>query len=318
MVPLSHALSNILALIHPRSALSAQLLTGGDWAMLFPAYQGVKFTAIVGGACWLRVEGDNDAHRLHPGDCYLLTDGRPYRLGSDLALDAADAREVFAQGGNSVCHGAARTLCAIGGRFDFDPSHADLLIAQLPPVVLIPAQSHHAAPIQWLLDQLARELDGGEAGSALMSGHLAHMLLLHALRQHLGAQQGQNLGWLGTLGDPKVGAAMALMHGEPAGDWTLAKLATQVGMSRTVFTQRFKALVGRSPMDYLLHWRMRLAAHALGAGSDPVASIAYTLGYQSDSAFNHAFKRVMRCTPKQYRLQAQDGPPDAHQARVEK
>jgi len=296
-------LSDVLARVKPQSGVSAQLLTGGDWAMAFTGYDGIKFTAIQRGHCWLQVDGDEATYRLGPGDGYLLTDGRPYRLASDLALPPADAQQVFADAENGCARYNDRDeLSAIGGRFSFDPSQADLLIEQLPCVIHIPATSRHAATLPWLLEQLAGELRGAEAGANLMADHLAHMLLLHALRHYLQDIGPVVPGWLNGLTDPRIGSALTRLHRHPAHPWTVAELAGASGMSRTVFSQRFKTLIGRPPMDYLLHWRMRLAAESLRMGHDSVASIGYALGYESDSAFNHAFKRVMGVSPRGFRV----------------
>jgi AraC-like DNA-binding protein len=90
------------------------------------------------------------------------------------------------------------------------------------------------------------------------------------------------------------------MHAEPAHRWTLQELAQHAGMSRTTFALRFKDTVGASPMDYLAQWRMLRAGDRLVNSGDPVSVIARSLGYESESAFSTAFKRVMGCSPRQY------------------
>jgi AraC-like DNA-binding protein len=90
------------------------------------------------------------------------------------------------------------------------------------------------------------------------------------------------------------------MHDEPARGWTLQELAQHVGMSRSTFALKFKETVGEPPMEYLTRWRMLLAGDRLENSSDPVSVIALSLGYESESAFSTAFKRVMGCSPRQY------------------
>ena len=92
------------------------------------------------------------------------------------------------------------------------------------------------------------------------------------------------------------------MHARPAQRWTLPQLAAVAGQSRSAFALHFKTRVGVAPLDYLLRWRMRLATRRLKDSGAPIAAIAQALGYDSDSAFSHAFKRVMACSPRQYRL----------------
>jgi AraC-like DNA-binding protein len=109
-----------------------------------------------------------------------------------------------------------------------------------------------------------------------------------------------HVGWLFALTDRQIGTAIAAMHEDPAHGWTLQALAERAGMSRSTFALKFKAMVGASPMDYLTRWRMLLAGDRLASSSDPVSVIALSLGYESESAFSTAFKRVMGCAPRQY------------------
>ena len=91
------------------------------------------------------------------------------------------------------------------------------------------------------------------------------------------------------------------MHGEPGRSWQLGELAKAAGMSRTTFATRFRAAAGVPPLTYLTGWRMRLARRALLEGSTPVSAIAYSLGYTSESAFSHAFKRTTGFAPNRLR-----------------
>ena len=97
-----------------------------------------------------------------------------------------------------------------------------------------------------------------------------------------------------------MGAAITAMHDDPAHRWTLQSLAERAGMSRTTFALKFKETVGASPMDYLTRWRMLVAGDRLANSGDPISAIALSLGYESESAFSTAFKRVMGCSPRQY------------------
>jgi AraC-like DNA-binding protein len=97
-----------------------------------------------------------------------------------------------------------------------------------------------------------------------------------------------------------MGAAISAMHADPGHPWTLQTLAARAGMSRSSFALKFKATVGKAPMEYLAYWRMLLAGDRLANAGDPVSVIALSLGYESESAFSTAFKRVMGCSPRQY------------------
>jgi AraC-like DNA-binding protein len=108
------------------------------------------------------------------------------------------------------------------------------------------------------------------------------------------------VGWLFALADRQMGAAITAMHEDPAYPWTLQELAERVDMSRSTFALKFKETVGKSPMEYLTRWRMLLAGDRLTNSADSISVIALSLGYESESAFSTAFKRIMGCSPRQY------------------
>ena len=95
-------------------------------------------------------------------------------------------------------------------------------------------------------------------------------------------------------------AALQAMHDDAARGWSVQSLADHVGMSRTNFTLKYRKAVGRSPMDYLMRWRMMTAANRLKTSGTSISVVAYSLGYESESAFSTAFKRVMGCPPSRY------------------
>jgi AraC-like DNA-binding protein len=126
------------------------------------------------------------------------------------------------------------------------------------------------------------------------------MMLIQALRLHLTDASSAGRGWLSALSDKHMSIAIASMHNDPGYPWSLKSLAERVGMSRSVFALRFRGVVGTTPMEYLTRWRMLLAADRLKNSSDGLSAIAQSLGYESESAFGKAFRRVMGCSPRQY------------------
>src|SRR5271155_5256607 len=150
------------------------------------------------------------------------------------------------------------------------------------------------------LERMSQELREPQPGGFLVAQQLAYMMLVQALRLHLAEGASGGVGWLFALADKQMGAAIAAMHDDPKHQWTLQALAERAGMSRSTFALKFKATVGVSPMEYLTRWRMLLAGDRLTNSSDPVSVIALSLGYESESAFSTAFKRVMGSSPRQY------------------
>jgi AraC-like DNA-binding protein len=187
----------------------------------------------------------------------------------------------------------------VGGHFAFTGDHAGILLGVLPPIVHLRKESDKEA-MRWSLERMRQELLEPQPGGSLVAQHLAHMMLVLALRLHLAEGLRGGVGWLFALADKQMGAAITSMHDNPAHRWTLQELAGRAGMSRSTFALRFKETVGASPMEYLTRWRMLLAGDKLANSSDPISVIAVSLGYESESAFSTAFKRVMGCSPRQY------------------
>jgi AraC-like DNA-binding protein len=307
------AVSDVMSLLDPRASFSASLTTGGDWAIQFPGNKDLVFTAVTRGSCWLAVDGMAEPIELNLGDCYLLTSDRPYRLMSDLALETTAVAEVYANViDGRAFYGESQDTMLIGGRFSFDRNQISILLDTLPPVIHVRAKSAQASIIPWILERLMDELSSAMPGAALMVDHLAHMLFVQALRAHLASGEQSPVGWLGALADSKVGLALNLMHRSPGRRWTLRDLTLATGMSRSAFSSRFKRLVGTGPLDYLLRWRMQLAGKELRRNTESVASIALSLGYESESAFGNAFKRVMGKAPKRYQRESDGYRQPAH------
>ncbi len=294
-------LSDVLSLLKPRSYRAGGFDAGGDISIQFPEHHGIKCYAVVSGACWMSVDGVPDPVRLATGDCFLLPRGRAFRLASDLNLPPIDALAMFLAkpNGSVSLHNGGGECSIVGGHFVLDGNHADILLGMLPPIVHIRKESDKAA-LRWSLDRMMQELRDPQPGGFLVVDHLAHMMLLQALRLHLAAGIAGGVGWLFALADRQMSLAINAMHDDPAHRWTLQALAGRAGMSRSTFALKFKQTVGASPLDYLTRWRMLLAGDRLENSSDSISVIALSLGYESESAFSTAFKRVMGRSPRQY------------------
>ena len=294
-------LSDVLSLLKPRSYNSGGFDAAGEWSVRFGQHEGIKCYAVVSGQCWLSVEGVPDPVLLKTGDCFLLPRGRPFSLASDPTLTPVDVRKVFPlplNGRIASCNGGGDCFI-VGGHFVLTGAHAEILLEELPPIVHIRKESDKAA-LRWSLERMMEELRDQQPGGFLVAQQLAYMMLVQALRLHLAEGLRGGVGWLFALADKQMSAAISLMHDAPAHRWTLQELAERVGMSRSTFALRFKETVGNSPMEYLTRWRMLLAGDRLTNSSDPISAIALSLGYESESAFSTAFKRVMGCSPRQH------------------
>ena len=137
-----------------------------------------------------------------------------------------------------------------------------------------------------------------------MLAKLSELLFVEAMRRYAESLPAGQQGWLAALRDPQLGRALALMHAEPARAWTVDELAREVALSRSALGERFAELVGEPPMQYLTRWRLALAAQSLRAGGEAVARIAERVGYESEAAFNRAFKREFGSPPAKWRRAA--------------
>jgi AraC-like DNA-binding protein len=293
-------LSDVLSLLKLHTCMSGAFEAGGDWSVEFGPHDGIKFQAVISGECWLSVDGIAAPVHVTAGDCLLLPRGRPFRIASDLALPPVDlsAYSEGVNGGLTSLNGGGNFL-SIGGYFTLAGDHAAILLGLLPPIVHIRSESDKAV-LRWCLERLRLELQEPRPGGFLVAQQLASLMLVQALRLHLADGAQGEVGWLFALSDKQMNAALHAMHADPSRRWTLKSLAEHVGMSRTAFTLKFKATVGVSVMHYLTRWRMMLAGDRLIHSEDLIATIALSLGYESESSFSTAFRRVVGVSPRQY------------------
>ena len=291
-------LSDVLSLLKPHIRGAAGFDMGQDWSVWFPAYDGIKCYAVVSGRCWLSMDSVADAVRLEAGDCFVLPQGRPFRLASDLDVPSIETSGCSPEGGIETFHGGGCCFIA-GGHFSIASPQVDLLVRTLPSIIQIHDETNRAA-LRWALLRMRDELSEQQPGAGLMSEHLAHMVLIQALRTYVAQGPAEQERWLVALADRQIGASIKAVHADPARRWTLKGLAAEARMSRSGFAVRFKELVGQAPMTYVTYWRMLLAADRLTNSDDAVATIAQSLGYISENSFGIAFKRVTGSSPRKY------------------
>lgn len=294
-------LSEVIALLKPQSYASGGFAMSGDMAIHFPKHQGIKCYAVLAGQCWLVVDDVPEPLLLNPGDCFLLPRGLPFRLATDLSLEPIHYTVALARlGMRNEAPGVTENARYIaGGHFLLTGSHAEMLLQALPPIVHIRRESDKAT-MRWSLERMREELRDPQPGGSLITQQLACMMLVQALRLHVTDTASTGQGWLAGLADKHMSIAITSMHHDPGRCWTLQSLAEEVGLSRSVFALRFREIVGSTPMEYLTRWRMLLAAERLKNSSDGLSTIAQSLGYDSESAFGKAFRRVMGCSPRRH------------------
>ena len=236
-------LSELLALLKPQTSFSSGLNAGGAWAIRFPEAQGIKFTALTRGNCWLKVEGGEEPYKLEQGDCFLLTSNRPFVLAADLSLPAERAETVYVDGCDRLAlHNGGGDCFLVGARFLFAGRHAESLLENLPDVVVVREVSDQASVLRWSLDRFEKEIRERNPGGSLIAEHLAHIMLIQVLRLYLTSSDKKGIGLLFAHADPQLSAALAAMHEDLSRSWALEALSKAAGMSRSSFASRFKKL----------------------------------------------------------------------------
>jgi AraC-like DNA-binding protein len=299
-------LSDVLSLLKVKSVLSARFEAAGPWALRFPAYRHMKFGGVVKGSRWVWIEGVTDPVKMEEGDFCLLSDGSAYCFASDPGVALQDGDAVFADhldddGIVRYGRGDARAI-SVGGVFEFDDDVSGVLLGVLPPLVHVSANSPDARSLSAALELIRAETESVRPGATAMAGSIANIVLMNILRAHLAAHP-RSAGWLGALSDPRIGAALRMVHEDIAHRWKVDALASKVGMSRTAFIERFKELVGLPPLEYLIRWRMTMARNALKTGNDTLSTIAAAVGYVSETTFSSTFKRIFGQSPGRYRAE---------------
>ncbi len=274
-------------------------LLRAPWGIRFPATDGAGFHIVLGGTCWLLPAGAGPV-RLAAGDIVLL----PREPGHALADEPGSPLVPFQPGRRDRRDepGAGAVTELLCGAYVLDRWRPHPLLADLPDVMHMPAHIGRHPRLRAAVGLLGAELAEPGAGTGASVSALLDLLLLYMLRAWFEEQSAASpTGWPAALADPAVSAALEAMHEEPAAPWTVAGLADRAGLSRTVFAQRFTALVGRPPLAYLTWWRMTAAARLLRETDGPLSVVARRCGYASEFAFAKAFKREFAVTPGAFR-----------------
>jgi AraC-like DNA-binding protein len=267
------------------------------------------FHFLTEGRCKARLAEGGEVLEVAAGDLILFPQEEKHLLGSDLQLApleadhllgadaAADADLVQLRHGGGGA--STRFVC---GYLACSRSLCRPLYDALPRMLRIPIGDGPAAALMRELLQVGvRESSASRPGAASMLAKLSELMFVEAMRRYAETLPPEGKGWLAGVRDAQVGRALALLHGEPGRAWTVDELARAVALSRSALAERFAALVGEPPIQYLVRWRLALAAQALRSGGEAIARVAGRSGYESEAAFSRAFKREFGMPPAAWR-----------------
>ncbi len=291
-------LSDVITVMRTGRPHSARVRRTGSFGRRFQPFDGAGFHLVLAGRCWF-YPPSGEPVALGPGELVFLPKGAAHGLadGPDTPLAPAESLPDLPDEQDDQDDQDGTVL--VCGAYLLDRARTHPLLDELPDVIHMSARAGRPG-LRAAVDLLDLELDQGGPGTDALVPALLDVLLLHVLRAWFATH---DTGWAAALRDPAVAAALSAIHGEPAGQWTVANLATRVGLSRAAFARRFAALVGQPPLTYLTWWRMTLAAKLLRESDAPLAAVAREVGYTSEFAFAHAFKRSHGEPPGRYRQQ---------------
>ena len=264
---------------------------------------------VVEGSARVCLDGESEVE-LSPGDIVVFPHGDPHHLssgsGSNQVDSAALLRKVAIRDLSPMHAGGGGALTGfVCGYLTCDPLLCGPILESLPPMLKVNIRTDRSG--HWLeqsILHLVEEAASDSAGSDAMLAKLSEALFVDTLRRYVTGLPDKTTGWLAGARDPVVGKSLALLHSRPSHPWTIAELALRVGLSRSVLVERFTRYLSVPPIAYLTGWRLRLAAQALTSTPKGVADIAADVGYESEAAFNRAFRRAFEVPPARYRRQS--------------
>jgi AraC-like DNA-binding protein len=284
----------------------------------------VLFHILVDGECEVECPGHPQT-RMASGDVIVFPRGDQHTMRSHGAGQSTPLSSIFSPGEHDEppqlsYGGGGRTSRFVCGYLNCDQRFGPLVSA-LPTMMVVRSRDDYSAieavdatgsrptvvpegSSNWLgttLKFTVNEARAARPGNVAMLGRLTELMFVEILREYMQRLPTNQSGWFSAVNDAHVGKALRLLHANPVRDWTVDELAREVGLSRSALAQRFVELVGEAPMRYLANWRMQLAKQMMRDGGHNIQEVATRVGYDSEAAFNRAFKRATGSPPAAWR-----------------
>jgi AraC-like DNA-binding protein len=297
-----------------RGAFLLRSMLDPPWSMRIQDEAPLTLIAMVRGAAWVIPDVGDDVE-LREGDVAILRGPDHYVVADDPATrpqvvihpgqrcttpDGEELMEMSHMGVRTWGNSPDGETVMLTGTYQMHGEISRRLLVALPPMLVVTGDSWENPLIPYLASEIAKDEPGQEA----VLDRLLDLVLIAVLRAWFARPEAAAPGWYRAHGDPVVGPALQLLHNNPAHPWTVATLASAIGVSRAALARRFNALVGEPPMTFLTEWRLTLAADLLREPGATIGSVAHQVGYGSSFALSTAFKRVRGISPQAYRAQA--------------
>jgi AraC-like DNA-binding protein len=314
-------LSDVLAAVRLTGAVYFDIDMGSPWvgespptsdisaAVMPEAQHIIHFHAVLSGSAWAALS-DREAPpvEVNAGDIIVFPSGAPNTMSSSPGLRGEVDMSMYVRPTDTqlpfmIIRGSegierTRFVC---GYLGCDARPFNPLLSALPDILCARKPGDETGWVTDLFRLALVERDRHRAGTETILAKLSELMFVEIVRRHIEKLPADSRGWLSGLRDKHVGEALKLIHGRPTAPWTLESLARDVGLSRTTFADRFVHYVGMPPMQYLARWRMQLAARKLESPGISIAEVAADVGYESEAAFNRAFKKLIGVPPGTWR-----------------
>jgi len=316
-------LSDVLRAVRLRGAVFFDVRARSPWVAETPPTERIassvmpgsehviSFHIVSSGSFWVELpELSAPGRRAASGDMLIFPRGTPHVFCSEPGMRAEPDLDMYVRPNDRPLPfllnlpdggGGEEDVRFVCGYLGCDAQPFNPLLDALPALLHASAEGRLGGLVGELIDLAVQETDAARTGGETMLAKLSELLFVQAVRDYIERLPEESVGWLAGLRDPQVGAALSRMHGRPDADWTLDGLAREVGLSRSSFAERFAHYVGTSPMRYLGRWRLQLATALLEQPGTSIAEAAAAVGYQSEAAFNRAFKKGVGMPPGAWR-----------------
>ncbi|MFN0046242.1 MAG: cupin domain-containing protein [Sphingorhabdus sp.] len=310
---MSDVLSDILDTVDMKATIYFRTEFHTPFGIEVPQFRrAARFHLIIQGQCYVRLKNGTNLLAM-PGDLVFVPNGESHLLSSDPSGDCRPLSDLMTkarfegQGPFVVGKGAANKTCQmVCGHFDFAEGADHQVLHAVPEILHISAADRATQPmLDDVMRLIVRRAFAAGSGASASITRLSEILFIEVMRASL-TQLGGETPIMVAVNDHQIGRALAAIHGNITKNWTVDSLAQTAGMSRTRFSERFRELVGSSPMAYVAEWRLQRALWYLGNGKQPVKVIAGEVGFRSVAAFSRAFRARFGRAPRERRESGMD------------
>ncbi|GJL99120.1 MAG: AraC family transcriptional regulator [Methyloligella sp.] len=301
-------LSDIFETIRLRATLYFRTDYSPPWAITVPKYeQAARFHLVVQGRCHIELASGTTTE-IGPGDLILIPRGQqhvlsdqkgriPAPLETIIEKSGYDGNGTFVLGERNPS-AATQMVC---GHFGFTKGADHPLLRSLPEfITMTPADRAENPILDETLRLVVRRVFAHSLGASAAISRLSEVFFIEAVRASINKNPELSR-ILEAMTDKNISHSLELIHQQTNHAWTVETLASEVGMSRSRFAERFSNLLGDGPMGYLTNWRLQQALPLLSQPNANIQDIANQVGYQSASAFTRAFAQKFGTPPSEFR-----------------